>query len=311
MNNSILDDIKTFYTKSDVLNRFIAINVSVFLLVSITKVVLFLMGSQASFVFLDYLKLPSNLITLLYRPWTIISHMFYHEGFFHILFNMLMLFWYGRIFQEFLGNRRFQAIYLLGGIFGGLIFVLAYNIFPVFDNVSNVAKAFGASASVLAVIVATATYLPNYTIGLMFIGPVRLKYIAMVLVLLDVIFIPDGNPGGHIGHLGGALTGFLYAKGLTKGYDASIFIEKVLNAINIFKKKQPKMRATYTKAYSTTTANSKNTTFKKTGYKDFDSMDQRAKQEKIDEILDKISESGYESLSKEEKDMLFNISKKI
>ena len=314
MNTSIFDDIKAFFLKSDVLNRLIAINVAVFLIFSIVNVFIFLMAGSgaAALNFTDYLKLPSNFITLLFRPWTIITHMFYHERIMHILFNMLLLFWYGRIFQEFLGSRRLQAVYLLGGIFGGLIYVLAYNIFPAFEIAKHSALAFGASAGVLAVLVATATYLPNYTVSLILIGPVRLKYIAAVLVLLDVIFIPQGNSGGHIGHLGGALTGFLYARGLPRGYDASIFIAAVLDTLNIFKKKKPVMKATYTRAYSTVKDSTQNPKRKtKTKFSDFEEMDAKERQAKIDEILDKISESGYESLSKDEKDMLFNMSKKI
>ena len=221
--------------------------------------------------------------------------MFLHEGFFHILSNMIMLYFGGLLFVEYLGEKRFIATYFLGGISGALLYILVFNIFPAFSSIAPISIALGASASVLAVFVAVASYLPNFSVNLVFFGPVRLKFIALFLVILDLISIDKGNPGGHIAHLGGAMYGYFAMTQLKKGVDFSSGISKLLNWFSSLFKSQPKskMKVTHKVPRNDEAYNAM----------------KKSKQESIDRILDKISKSGYESLTKQEKEELFKMSK--
>ena len=239
--------------------------------------------------------MPASVSALLLKPWTIISYMFLHQDFFHLFFNMLMLYWSGKIFLEYLGNKKFISTYILGGLAGAALFIIAFNIFPVFNSHKHFAYAMGASASVLAVLVAIATFLPNYSIHLLFIGAVRFQYIALFMVVVDILSIEKGNPGGHIAHLGGALYGFIYIKLMQQGRDISAWFDKLINFFATLFKPKSKLKIAY----------------KRTMNDDDYNTNKILKQKKIDEILDKISTSGYESLSKQEKELLFNMSKNI
>jgi hypothetical protein len=219
--------------------------------------------------------------------------MFLQEDFFHILFNLIMLYFGGLLFIEYLGEKRLLWSYLAGGIVGALFFLVAFNVFPAFEPVKGISVALGASASVLAIIIAVATYVPDYTVQLLFIGRVKLKYLAIIFVVIDLLSIPSGNPGGHIAHLGGAFWGFLYALMLRNGTDLYRFL-------NFSGFSMPRRK-------SFTTENTEN----KRPYSDDEYNARKQKtQAKIDEILDKISKSGYSSLTKEEKELLFKTSKK-
>jgi len=206
-----------------------------------------------------------------------------------------MLYWSGKIFLEYLGNKKFISTYILGGLAGAALFIIAFNIFPVFNSHKHFAYAMGASASVLAVLVAIATFLPNYSIHLLFIGAVRFQYIALFMVVVDILSIEKGNPGGHIAHLGGALYGFIYIKLMQQGRDISAWFDKLINFFATLFKPKSKLKIAY----------------KRTMNDDDYNTNKILKQKKIDEILDKISTSGYESLSKQEKELLFNMSKNI
>ncbi|MFT6815831.1 MAG: membrane associated rhomboid family serine protease [Sphingobacteriales bacterium] len=293
MNTNIWNDLKNlFLHPKNALDMLLVINVAVFLLVSIVKTVFFLLSIDPT-VFsslIHWLSLPASFSALLFQPWSIFTYMFLHQGFFHLLFNMLWLYWLGRIFIDFLNHKKLTTVYILGGIGGGLIYMVLFNLFPVFSNSVNGSYLLGASAGVLAVVVATATLVPEYTIRLLFIGNVKLKHIALFSILLDIISIGNSNPGGHIAHLGGALVGFIYIKQLQKGND---FGQKIGNFFsgftNMFNKKDPIKvvhKQTVSKPKSKTAADQKT----------------------IDGILDKISESGYDSLSVEEKRILFQAS---
>lgn len=276
----------------DSLQRLLIVNVGLFLLVRITFAISSLFNYPL-FSFAEvssWIAIPSNTSQLLMRPWTIFTYMFYHWDFLHLLFNMLWLYWMGKIILEYLGAKKLFGIYIMGGLFGALAYVVAFNSFPIFAHSVNVSFALGASASVLAITVAAATLLPDYPISLMFIGNVALKWIAVVSVLLDVINISGENAGGHIAHLGGALFGFIYIKSLQNGTNLTKWLE---NLSDRFSGKRGKMSVAYTR--------------KKTD-QDF-VQHKKAKQEQMDEILDKINKSGYGSLSQSEKDFLFKISK--
>lgn len=263
---------------------FIGINVLVFLVLNLLAIpeFLFTRTTTASDWFQEQLAMPAYLPALAFKPWTILTYMFSHKGLFHIFFNMLWFFWMGGLFEEYLNKRQFTFTYFAGGLAGALLFILFYNSFPAFSGNVQSSSLIGASASVMAIVVATATLLPDYTIRLLLFGSVRLKYLAIVYVLLDIISIAGANAGGSIAHLGGAALGYIYIIQLRKGNDWSkLFMSR------------PKL-----KPIPNRPAKSKN------------AGTRLPDQDAIDIILDKISKSGYESLTKEEKQQLFNASKK-
>lgn len=284
---TLLEELKyTFNKNNNAVRKIIIVNVAVFLLTALVNVFMFFAGIVGDTMnpALQHFMLPAALGKLLMQPWSIVTYMFLHDGFFHILFNMLWLFWLGNLLHEYIGNQKVYEAYFGGGIVGGILFLICYNVFPVFENAISGAYALGASAGVLSIVVATATLLPNYPIQLLLFGTVRLKYIALVTVMLDVVSIPQQNPGGHIAHLGGALFGYLYIKYL---YHEKHLLPQWLR--NLFGKKS-KVKIHYRTTYMKT----------ETPYK--------PSQEEIDLILDKISKSGYDSLSKKEKEQLFKAS---
>jgi membrane associated rhomboid family serine protease len=267
------------------LNLLIGINIAVFLLINIPASIEGLFNSNYIAVFSDeYLRLPAYLPKLLTHFWTPVTYMFMHDGIFHILFNMLWFYWFGQIFEEYLGKKRTLGLYFMGGLVGALLFVVSYNTFPLFTHLHAAergASLVGASASVMAIMVATATLLPDYTISLILIGPVRLKWLVLFFIIIDCLGISGLNAGGELSHLGGALIGFIYIKQLQKGND---WID---NMSKMFKPKS-KLKVV-----------SHNTSRRPTDL---------PRQEEIDFILDKISRSGYDSLSKQEKEILFRAS---
>jgi len=292
---ALLDDIRFQFKTGNILMQLIYINGGIFLAMMIVRLLFFLTGNGAMFeTFIYYLSIPSSPQLLLFRPWTIITHLFIHAGFIHILFNMVWLYFGGTIFMNFLDSRKLLSTYILGGISGAFFFILAFNIFPAFSNSSATAQ--GASAAVLAIMVAAATTAPNYVVRLVLIGPVKLKYVAIVSILLDVLFIPDGNAGGHIAHLGGALFGFIYATQLERGKDISVnFMGFIYWIKGFFYSRKSPIKVVHRKSKTDHQYNE----------------DRAFKQEEMDAILDKIKCSGYESLSKKEKEVLFRASKEI
>ncbi len=283
---NIIDDIKYRFKNDNAVNRIILINVGVFIFVSLVNAVLFLMNENNSFfpVIIKYLMLPASSYNFILQPWSIITYMFLHDGFMHILFNMLWLFWIGNILHEYLGNKRVYATYFGGGVFGGLLYIICYNLFPAFSSSLHSSYAIGASAGVLAVVVATASLLPEYPIQLFLFGLVRLKWLALATVLLDLISIPTSNAGGHIAHIGGAIFGYFYIKYIY----GKLNLPDWLTSIFITKQK---LKVHYSPKEKRQNLNTEIT------------------QEDVDVILDKISKSGYESLNKKEKEILFKASK--
>ena len=281
--------------------QLIIINVICFFLIGILRVIidhtLLAKGSKV----LEYLAMPSNPDELLYKPWTILTYMFTHAAIFHILFNMIVLYIFGRIIVDLLGGAKVVNLYVLGGIAGGALYVLLYNILPFYDPVKDISVLYGASAGVMAVAVGAATYWPDYTINLLFIGPVRIRYVALISVLLSFIQTTGDNAGGEIAHLGGAILGFAYMKQLQKGRDWGSWISATLSFFKSFFVKQPNIKVSYKKS-KTSAPKSSRRAETSSGY--------NASQDEIDAILDKISEKGYESLTKDEKQKLFNASKK-
>jgi membrane associated rhomboid family serine protease len=284
--STLWQDIKLKMLKSGSrINLLIGINVFVFLAINIPAVIenMVFRSEHIQTYTDDYLLLPSYLPMLLRHFWTPITYMFMHAGIFHILFNMLWLYWMGQIFEEYLGNKRTIGVYILGGLTGAFLFVLSFNTLPLFVHSGFLgAPLVGASAAVMAIIVATATLLPDYRLSLMIIGPVKLKWLALFYVVIDFLGIAGANAGGEISHLGGALFGFLYIKQLQQGHDWVGFFTSLF-------KRRSKLKVA-------SKNNSKNAA-------------KTPRQEEIDRILDKISQSGYDSLTKQEKEILFRASK--
>lgn len=293
---SILDDIKLSYRSGNIVVRFIFINVGIFLFVNLL-LLLAVLFQTSIFNPIPWLAASSSLEETIYRPWTIISYMFLHEGFWHLFWNMIMLYFGGRLFADLLGDKRFIGTYIFGGISGLFLYMIAFSLVPAFQVNGGIGvPILGASASVLAILVAIATYSPEMRVNLMLIGPVKLKYIAIFFVVMDFIQIRSGqNTGGHIAHIGGALYGFFAARALANGNDWSRFLFMVTDYFAGWFKRKPKM-----KVASKNPGKSKARPAAKTDEKH---------QKRIDDILDKISQSGYESLSKEEKEYLFKASK--
>lgn len=298
------NDFKYFYAKGDsMIRKLIIINAMVFVFVSLVGVVFWAIGGTPSYAyymkeFTRYFAVPADLSTLIVRPWTLLTYAFFHVGLRHILFNMIFLYWLGNIFQEYLGNRKVLSTYLWGGFFGAAMYILAFNLMPIFQQEISTSTMIGASAGVMAIVVGIGTFLPQYEVSI-FRFFIPLKWIAIGFVALDFVFMPQGNAGGHIAHLGGALFGFLYARHLRRHSKVGDGIEDIGKFISGLFKKKPKLTAVKQKeapVYSKTTI--------------ADLADEfEPSPEEIDAILDKINQSGYESLTSHEREMLFKASK--
>lgn len=303
---SMLEEIKNFFNKKDVLSRLMVINIVVFLVINLFALITFIAGFDTGFAMeygvtrLTYwLSLPSNLGSFLFRPWSLFTYMFVQEGVFHLFFNMLLLYVGGKIFTQFIGADKLLSTYILGGITGAILYVLTFNIFPAFQTVVGGSFAIGASASVLAVFVAAAAYVPNLQLNVVLLGNVKLKYIAIVFVVLDLLNIRNGNAGGHIAHIGGAIYGLLYVSNLKKNRDFNLWFNKWTAGIKKYFTSPSKKKTPFSNIY----------TNPKPPRKDEDYLKQKnEKQAEIDKILEKIKKSGYESLSAREKQMLFDAS---
>jgi len=291
----IFAEIKESFREGSSLTRLIYVNLGLFLFIKITYTIFFLTGNGVvvqTWV-LDWLALPSDFSMLISRPWTLISYMFLHFDFLHILFNILWLYWMGQIFMDYFSQSKLVSLYILGGITGGLVYVAGYNSFPIFSQIVRDSRLMGASASVIAIVTALAVHAPNHSLYLMFFGSVRIKYIALFSILLFVIGISSSNAGGNLAHLGGAFCGILYVLSLRKGIDPGSGINKLFSGIKKAFAPKPKVKLTYRKPANDI---------------EYNQAINRDKA-KMDEILDKISKSGYNSLTKEEKEILFRMGK--
>lgn len=277
--------------------QLIVINVVVFLSMAVINVFSAIGGAEwLSTLVNNQFTIPPLFHDFIQRPWTIITYAFAHSltDIFHILFNMLIFYWFGRLFVEYLGSDKLIALYLLGGISGGVAYLLVFNTIPYFMAHAGFVGMVGASAAVYAVVVGVAVLLPNYTFFLLFLGPVKIKYIAAFYIVLSFLGSVGSNAGGNIAHLGGALIGFIYIKQLQAGVNWGSWITMTLDWFRDLFRPRQHVKVSYRKAEPK----------KKKGGAT------KASQEEIDAILDKISERGYESLSSEEKEKLFNASKK-
>lgn len=291
---SIVSSIENFFRQKSVLSILIAINVTVFVVIKIIALV-FLLFKLPDGVWTNYIELPAEIAQLLQKPWTLISYMFVHYGIWHILFNMLWLYWFGKIFLYFFNARQLGGLYVLGGIAGAFLYIFSYNIFPYFQDAVSFSYLIGASASVMAIVFAAAFYQKDFTINLFLLGRIKIIYIAIFCLILDLISIQEGNAGGHIAHIGGAFLGIAFAESYKKGKDITAWLNSLIDSlVNLFKRKPKKVKVHYKRAET-----------------DLEYNTRKAKENlDIDTILDKIKHSGYDSLSEDEKRKLFDASKK-
>ncbi len=301
---TIIDTIKHKYNTGSMLIKLIFINIGVFLALRIGAIICTFGGFNIDYALLYWIELPSSITELLTRPWTLITYMFAQFDIFHILFNMLWLYWFGTVFLLTENAKQLVALYFYGGITGALAFIGAYNTFPYFAYTNG--WLIGASASVIAIVVATAMRHPDYKMHLLFFGAVSLKWIAIATIAIDFLSINGSNAGGHIAHLGGAAIGLIYSIMLNKGTDITRpFNRAIDNLVSAWEsvkssfKKQPKA-----KKYN---HNSKNEYHSNSQQNSSTTNDR----EILDNILDKIKKSGYASLSDDEKKRLFDVSRRI
>ena len=301
---SIFTDIKNRFDAGSVLTKFIFINVGVFIIIRLLYVIMALFLKEPFI--LEYIEMPSSITMLAYRPWTVITYMFVHFDFLHILFNMLWLYWFGKIFLTFFTERQLGGLYILGGIAGAALFLISYNVLPYLQQHSDNSLLAGASASVMAIVFAVSFYQKDYKINLLFIGSVKLIYLAIGVFLLDFIAITSTNAGGHIAHLGGSLFGIFFASQYNRGKDITGLTNRMIDKfVNLIRKKP--VFKTYSSNEKATSGNNNKSYRAETD----DEYIRRKKEERrvIDEILDKLKRSGYESLSANEKKRLFEASK--
>lgn len=288
---NLIDNLKQTFRQGNAVIRLIYINVAVYLLLHIFLILMKLFTLNGDFVF-SWLALPSGLGVLLYKPWTFISYMFLHQDFFHILFNMFALYWFGKLFLTYFTEKQLFGLYFFGGLVAGLFYVVTYNVFPLFSQLSDVSILMGASGSIMSIIVATAIQSPNLEMRFMLIGTVKLKYIAIVAVLISFFGITSSNAGGELAHLGGALYGYFFIVSLRRGRDHTKSFNRLMDALsNIFKPRRLKVKHNATSG-------------KKMSDAEFN-MHKAKNMTEIDRILDKIKTSGYGSLSSDEKRKLF------
>jgi membrane associated rhomboid family serine protease len=291
----IWDEIKNTFRNGSNLTRLIYINIAVFILITIVAGIGFLLNNpEISEKALNLFSVPSSFKVLLVRPWTLITYMFLHKDIWHILFNVLWLYWFGRIFLEYLDQRKLVAVYLLGGISGALVFILSFNIFPAFSGVVGESAAIGASASVMAIVIAIAAYVPDYFVQLFLFGRIKIKYMALAIFVLTSIMDFSVNSGGKLAHIGGALFGYLYIINLRQGRDIGKGFNRLIDFFVTIFRPRKKLKVTHRKSANEYEYN-------KTKVQH---------QARINSILDKISKGGYESLTKEEKETLFQESQK-
>ena len=284
---------KGLFKENPVLKWLLIVNVGIWIMVAFANLFLWLYKSPGTNLLVKWLSVPADLTELIRKPWTVVTYMFLHERFWHLFFNVWMLWFGGMIFTRFLSQKQLALTYGLGGFVGALFFVLAYNLFPVFETAKFTAVAMGASASVLAILVAAATYKPDYGLNLLLFGQLKFKWLAIAFVVIDLLSISAENPGGHIAHLGGALFGFVYG----------FILRKSLGQPTESKRKQRKPKIEYTPYEEIHNE-------PQTPRSDEEYNRQKAEKERdVDAILDKIAKDGYASLTPEEKEFLFKNSR--
>jgi membrane associated rhomboid family serine protease len=295
----MIEDLKNLFRGNHFVGQMIVINAAIFLVVNLIAH-LFLGGNEGAI--LEWLALPALLNDFIWVPWTILTYLFLHGGLWHVVFNMYLLYWFGRIFGDFMGDKRLTGLYFLGGISGGLLYIIVYNLLFLGGEAMPTTILIGSSAAVMAIVVAAGARFPDYTVHLLFFGAVKLKYLALVIFLISTVLDFSANMGGKVAHLGGAAMGYFYVRGLQQNKDYALAFYAWFESIGKMFKRRPKLRVVNSdinKQANNTSINKKQS-----------SSNNADAQAKTDAILDKISKSGYDNLTKEEKEFLFKLSKK-
>ena len=292
---SLLDDLKMQLRSGDITMRLIVLNVVLFVVPSLFAVIASLLGYSLDILY--YVSLSSSVADLLWKPWSILTYSFFHAGIWHIIFNMIMFNFAAKVFLTYFTQKQLLGLYVSGGLFAGIIYLISYNTIPALVNTP--ASVVGASASVMAILFAVATYAPMMQLRLLIIGNIKLWHIAIVFLIIDFLQLSSTNTGGHLAHLGGALFGYIFTTQLKKGFDLTLWFTNIVlffQKITDTRKRTPfkKVHRNFKPAPKPEPAK----IVKKTNV-----------QQQIDAILDKISKSGYESLSKDEKEFLFRAGK--
>ncbi len=298
MGNTVIEDIKKFLLSKEPVARLIAINITVFVLLGLLLILTNIIGTTWLYSsVLNVLAVDLSFYGVLTAPWTVFTYMFVHTNLMHLFWTCITLYWFGQIFTYYTAPSKIAPLYILGGMFGVIFSLLLYQLNPN-NSYTLVNQMFGASASVTAIVVATAALVPHYKMNLMFIGPVKLLYIAAFFVFISILNAStSSNIGGNLSHIGGALFGFFFTQQYKKGNDLTIIINNTADKIARF--------------FSAKVSNNNSYHTPKRPMSDKEYNEQKVSaQARIDEILDKISKSGYDSLSKEEKSTLFKESNK-
>ena len=293
---TIITDLKENFRRGRIHIRLIYINTGIFVLIALLGIVLRLFNMTSGSL-LNWFELPASLPRLAIQPWSLLTYMFLHANLLHLLFNMLWLYWFGKMFLDYLNERQLLGVYLLGGIAGALLFMAAYNIFPYFQNVAPFSTLMGASASVMAIVFAIALIWKDGYVDLFLFGRIKLIYLALFTLFIDLLSITSYNAGGHWAHIGGTLFGVLFALRYTRaGKDLTQPLNRVLDWLVNLGKRRPKMKVSYTNT-------------KRAADYEYNAR-RKANEDTINTILEKLKRSGYESLSSDEKRQLFDASKK-
>lgn len=292
--DGIFIKLKKRFVYGDMLTKLVFINVSVFLLVRMIDVLLLLFFNHSFSYWIRFLEFPSSPAMFLIQPWSLLTYMFLHCDMLHVLINMLWLYWFGKLFMNYFDSRKLCGVYFMGGIFGAVFFMVIYNLFPYYTSLLYDSYLLGASASVMAIVFGVSFYAKEEEVMLFLIGRIKIYYLAWLTLLLDLFSITSGNAGGHLAHIGGALFGIWFASQMRKGKDLTRTFNSLVDKLVNLCSHRSKMKVTYKRT--------------ETDY-EYNTRKQR-EMANLDDILDKLKKSGYQSLSDQEKKQLFDASKK-
>lgn len=300
--NRFWNDIKTSFKEGNFLTKLIYINAGAFAVLKLAIILCKLLGASTYWV--QYLEMPAYIPTLLQQPWSLLTYMFLHTHFAHAIFNLIALYYFGQLFLQFYSQKQLVAVYIWGGLAGAAVYLLGFNLFPYFASVKMVSFLLGASASVMAILFAAVGYAPNSEVNVTLIGNVKLKYIGLAFLCIDILGLGAINSGGSMAHIGGAIMGYVFALLLQKGTDLSQPITATIDwCVNHFSRKSSAGK----KRFKVTVNNTRNMSDAQWNMQRKER--EKARQERINEILEKIKKSGYQNLSDEEKKSLFDLTK--
>lgn len=299
---SFWDKLKQKYLHGNIVIRLIFINVSIFLVLRLLFAIMGLTGSDGKMV-LDWIQMPAMTDVFFERPWTALTYMFVHFGLMHLLMNMLLFYFFGGLFLRWFSEMQLGIFYVVGGLSGALFFILGYLFFPALSNIENPAPLIGASAPVMALCITLSVFRPDENIPMFILGNLKLKYLAIILIALDMLSINKVNAGVGLAHMGGALSGLVLGLSLKKGHDLFAWVKPLSYRLSGLIVRKQKMRVKYRRSSSERAYRSSDV--------DLEYRNKRkSESDRMDVILDKVKLSGYDSLTQKEKKELFDFSNK-